>query len=69
MGRVLVRNISYGNTTGTSSSDQITWCIAEISEPCKRCFPFFSCVLSVFRACLCRYGLDHMLCGIRVNCH
>ena len=34
-GAVLVRNISYRNTTGTRSRDEITWCIATISEPCK----------------------------------
>ena len=69
MRTILVRNISYGNTTGTSSGDQTTWCIAIISKPCKWSLPSFSCVLSVLGACMCCYGRAHMLCGIKVNFH
>ena len=35
MGTILVRDFSNRNTTETSRRDQITMCIAIISEPCK----------------------------------
>ena len=54
MGTVLVRNISYRNTTGTPCRDETTRSVAMSFELCKLWYWSFSCLLSVSKAYVCQ---------------